>query len=224
MSIVEDMAIFTDYIAAALMYNLQILPESLMSGLVVLAVVLANQALLAMAAGAAGTQLLTSAVGRIIMRMSGTADAVPVSSLDMCYTGFVGKAWNRFAGTTTELWHPRSPSVFMATVGFFVGYGMALQTLYKEEIDAKVVSRSSLTMTAVISVLLLITALVFRIASGCESLLGAFGGTILGLMFGYLGCIALGYATDRRATNVWGIPLLRDRINNGSALYVCAKE
>lgn len=218
------MAIYTDYIAAALMYNLQILPESLMSGLIVLAVVLANQALLAMAAGAAGTQLLTGAVGRIIMRMSGPEDAVPTSSLDMCYTGFVGKAWNRFAGSTEELWHPRAPSVFMATIGFFVGYGMALQTLYKEEIDAKVVPRSSLTTTAVISVLLLIIALVFRIASGCESILGAFAGAAMGLLLGYLGCIALGFATDRRATNVWGIPLLRDRINNGSALYVCGKD
>lgn len=217
------MAIYTDYIAAALMYNLQILPESLMSGLIVLAVVLANHSLLAMAAGAAGTQLLTGAVGRIIMRMSGPGDAVLTSSLDMCYTGFVGKAWNRLAGSE-EVWHPRAPSVFMATIGFFVGYGMALQTLYKEEIDAKVVPRSSLTTTAVISVLLLIIALVFRISSGCESILGAVGGAALGLMLGYLGCVALGYATDRRATNVWGIPLLRDRINNGSALYVCPKE
>jgi hypothetical protein len=48
-------------------------------------------------------------------------------------------------------------------------------------------------------------------------------GSIFGIAFGYLGAIALGYATDRRATNLWGIPLLRDRINNGSALYICPK-
>ena len=218
------MAIYTDYIAAALMYNLQILPDSLISGLIVLAVVLANQALVAMAAGAIGTQLLTSAVGRIIMKMSPGVEA-RTSSLDMCKGGFLGKPLHKLLGTTPEdLWHPKSPSVFMATIGFFFGYGLALQTLYKEEIEAKVVSRSTLTMTSIIGLLLLITALVFRIASGCETVLGALGGTALGLGIGYLGCVALGYATDRRATNVWGIPLLRDRINNGSALYVCAAE
>jgi hypothetical protein len=218
------MAIYTDYVAAALMYNLQILPESLMTGILILAIVLANQALLAMAAGAAGTQLLTGAIGRIIMRMSSNA-AVPTSSMDMCTTGFIGKSWDRlFRASPDQFWHPRAPSVYMATIGFFIGYGLALQNLYKEEIDAKVMSRASLMTTAVISCLLLITAFVFRISSGCETILGAVGGAALGLMIGYLGCIALGYATDRRATNLWGIPLLRDRINNGSALYICPKE
>jgi len=32
---------------------------------------------------------------------------------------------------------------------------------------------------------------------------------VIGLLFGFLGCIALSYATDRKATNIWGIPLLR---------------
>lgn len=218
------MAVYTDYIAAALMYNLQILPESLMTGILILAIVLANQALLAMAVGAAGTQLLAGAVGRIIMKMSPDA-ATRTSSMDMCTTGFVAKSWDRLLrGSAETLWHPRAPSVFTATIGFFVGYGLALQNLYKEEIDAKVMNRSALTTMAVISALLLITALVFRVSSGCESIVGAVGGALFGLAIGYLGCIALGYATDRRATNLWGIPLLRDRINNGSAVYICPKE
>ena len=220
------MSVYTDYISAALMFNLQILPESLMTGILILAIVLANQALLAMAAGAAGTQLLTGAVGRIIMKMSPNS-AKLTSSMDMCNTGFVAKSWDRLLrgpGSPEQLWHPSAPSVFMATIGFFVGYGLALLNLYKEEIDAKVMNRASLITTAVISGLLLITALVYRISSGCESILGAVGGMFFGLAIGYLGCIALGYATDRRATNLWGIPLLRDRINNGSALYICPKE
>ena len=220
------MAVYTDYIAAALMYNLQILPESLMTGILILAIVLANQALLAMAVGAAGTQMLAGAVGLIIMKMSPDA-ATRTSSMDMCNTGFVSKSWDRLlrgSVNTETLWHPRAPSVFTATIGFFVGYGLALQNLYKEEIDAKVMNRSSLTTMAVISALLLLTALVFRVSSGCESIVGAVGGALFGLAIGYLGCIALGYATNRRATNLWGIPLLRDRINNGSAVYICPKE
>ena len=220
------MAIYTDYIAGALMYNLQILPETLMTGILILSVVLANPALLAMGAGAATTQLLTGAVGRLIMKMLPDS-ATRTSSMDMCNTGFVGKSWDRlFRGpdVAENLWHPRAPSVFMATIGFFAGYGLALQSLYKEEIAAKVVNRASLMTTALITGLLVITALIFRVASGCESIIGAVGGLLFGFAIGYLGCIALGYATDRRGTNLWGIPLLRDRINDGSALYICPKE
>ena len=121
------MAIYTDYIAAALMYNLQILPESLMTGILILAIVLANQSLLAMAIGAAGTQLLTGAVGRIIMKMMPDA-ATRTSSMDMCNTGFIGKSWDRLLrgpNAPENFWHPRAPSVYMATIGFFVGYGLA---------------------------------------------------------------------------------------------------
>ena len=214
------MAFYTDYLAATLMFNLQILPDSLISGLVILAVVLANQAIMALAAGAIGTQLLTGAVGRLIMQMLPGA-AERTSSMDMCTAGFIGKFWERLSNIPENLWHPRAPSVYMATIGFFVGYGAALQTLYKEEIDAKVMSRSSLMTTAIISFLLLVTTIVFRVSFGCESIFGAVAGAAFGILLGYLGAIALGYATDRRATNLWGIPLLRDRINAGSALYIC---
>lgn len=208
------------------MFNLQILPETLMTGLVILAVVMANQAILAMAAGGLATQFVTDFAARYIMKnMPGSATRT--SSMDMCNTGFVGKSWMqllRGSDVPESLWHPNAPSVFMATVGYFVGYGWALQQLYKEEIRAGIMSQSSLLATAVVSGLLLLTALAFRVSSGCESLIGAIGGVVFGLAIGYLGCVALGYTTDRRATNIWGIPLLRDRINNGSALYICPKD
>jgi len=219
------MAIYTDYIAATIIYNLQILPEAIMSGVIILAIVLANQSLFALAVGAGGTQLLTGLAGRFMMEKV-FGGAKHTTSTDMCTTGFVGKSIDRLMrgpDASELLWHPSAPSIYMSTVGFFVGYGLALQQLYKEEINAKVMNQSTLVSMSVISILLLLTAIVFRISWGCESILGSVGGTLLGLVFGYFGCIALGYATDRRATNVWGIPLLRDRINNGSALYICPK-
>lgn len=223
---VRDMAIYTDYVAAALMFNLQILPESLITGLLILAVVLANQAILAMVVGALITQFVTDSAARVIMKLM-PGSATRTSTMDMCNTGFVAKSWMhllRGSDIAESLWHPNAPSVFMATIGYFVGYGWALQQLYKEEIRAGIMSQSSLFATAVVSGLLLLTALAFRVSSGCESLIGAVGGVAFGLAIGYLGCVALGYTTDRRATNIWGIPLLRDRINNGSALYICPKE
>ena len=220
------MPIYTDYIAAAIMYNLQLLPESLISGIVILSIVLVSKTLLFLAAGAGLTQLLTGAVGSLLMKyMDGNAEMRECA--EECNPGFLGKSLTRLlnGGKAPELlWHPKAPSVYLATVGYFVGVGLALIQLYKEEIDTRVVSRSTLTGTAILSFLILIMAIVFRVSHGCETVFGAVGGILLGLLLGYLGCVTIGYLTDRRATNVWGIPLIRDRINSGSAVYVCPKK
>jgi len=222
------MGFYSDYIWAALLYNLQLLPESLISGIIILSIVLVSKTLIFMAAGAALTQLLTSVVGKLIMKyMEGNAEMLSTKCPEQCHPGFIGKAMIRLAngGLTPELlWSPIAPSVYMATVGYFVGVGLALLQLYREEIEINVVNGSTLLSTTISGVIILIMALLFRVLYGCETLFGAVGGILLGLLLGYMGCITLGYITDRRATNVWGIPLIRDRINSGSALYVCPKD
>ncbi len=215
------MPIVKDYLAAALLYNLQILPDSLILGTTVLAILLTNPTVAALAAGALGTQALTHAVGALLMAFQPGA-AVPRSSLDVCTGGYTGLSWSRlFRMGTEHLWHPLAPSPYMTTLGYFAGAGASLSQLYKDEIDAGVWPRHTLIACGVITAILLILALTFRYASGCESFIGAVAGLLFGLALGYFGAIILGYATGRRATNLWGIPLLRDRINNGSAVYVC---
>jgi len=217
------MAIFRDYVAAAIIFNLQILPETVTVGLLILAVLLASGPVLALGAGVGGTQLLAGAVGRLLMRYA-PDNARVVNSADMCNQSYVGKSWARLLGGAAnpeQLWHPWAPSVYQATVGFISGFGLALQQLYKEEINAGVLPQSMMMTVAIVTALIMLLTLLFRVGSGCDTILGAAGGLGLGLIIGYLGTIALGYATNRRATNVWGIPLLRDRINNGSAVYIC---
>lgn len=217
------MAIFRDYIAAAIIFNLQILPETIVSGLILLGIVLSSAPVFAMAAGVGGTQLLASTVGRLLMRYA-PGSAQPLSSMDQCTQGYVGKSWDRLlrgVANPEQLWHPLAPSSYQATVGFLAGFGYALQQLYKEEIDAGILPKSMMITVAIIAALVMILAVIFRVASGCESVIGAVGGLALGLVVGFFGTIAYGYATNRRGTNVWGAPLLRDRINSGSAVYIC---
>jgi hypothetical protein len=196
-------------------YNLQILPESILSGVIILAIVLVSQPLIALAAGALFTQLLTSVVGKLLMKyMQGNAEMTATKCAEICNPGFAGKAWARLlnGGIDSELlWHPIAPSAYLAIIGYFVGVGWGLCLIYKEEIDANVVRAPSLIATSVISGILLLMAIVFRIYRGCDSAFGAFGGTMMGLLFGYLGTVTLGYVTNKRATNIWGIPLIRER-------------
>lgn len=220
------MTIATDYMAATLVFNLRMLPETLFVGIIILAVLLANQSLVILGIGAGLLQLLTSTVGTLIMKYA-PESAVLTTGLDMCSTGFLGRTWNkvlRGQEAPELLWHPIAPSIFMATIGYFYGYGLALLQIYKEEIDAKVVPRSTLIATAIIGTLIVVAAFLSRYWGSCETILGATGGLLFGLAFSYLGAITLAAATDRRATNVWGIPLLKDRINDGSPLYICPAD
>jgi hypothetical protein len=218
-----DASEITDTLTSALLYQLQVLPDTLLMGSIVFAILLANPAVLALALGLTATQGLAHFAGAAIASAQPNQTIVR-SSLDTCTGGYVGRSWGRlFRAGTEALWHPHAPSVYLATVGFFTAYGAALSQLYREEIDAGMMPRNTLIGMGSLMALLVSITLVFRIYSKCESLLGAIGGLALGALLGYFVAIVLGYATDRRATNLWGIPLLRDRINAGSAVYVCPK-
>jgi hypothetical protein len=216
------MGLWHDYIASTFMYNMQILPDAIVAGMIILAVLLANQSLFFLAAGGVLTQLFTGAIGRILMKMAPENAGVTMNPLDGCHGGFLGKSWESLLNPNPDhLWYPLAPSRYMALLGFFGGVGAALQQLYKEEIDAGIIGRNTLTATSIISILVVVLAAVFRYFGGCDTISSIIGGLLLGLALGYFGYVALGYASGRRLTNVWGIPLLRDRINNGSALYIC---
>lgn len=213
--------VLKSYIASSILYNAQILPDILLCSTVLLAVLLANQSVMLLAVAAIGNQLLVSTIGRLMLRFS-PDDAVIRSSMDMCTGGYIGKSWARLLGLgINDLWSPRAPSLYMSALGFFSGWGGAISQLYKEEIDAGIVSRTTIIACGVIMALIVLLAAIIRYKSGCESFVSMAGGLALGGMFGYFLAIALGFSTDRRATNLWGIPLLRDRINAGAAVYVC---
>lgn len=216
------MAIFTDYLAAAIMYNIQILPETLMCGIIILGIILANPSIVTLAAAAGASQLLTSSVSRLMMKMMPDG-AVVSSSSNMCQMGYIGKSWERLLrGSASDLlWHPKAPSLFMSTIGFFVGYGWALTQLYRDEINVGVMNKALPMGLNIVGALLVIIAGVFRYNTGCDSFISLFAGTFIGLLLGYIGATIIGHVSGRRLTNLWGIPLLRDRINGGASVYVC---
>jgi hypothetical protein len=217
------MSAYKDYMAAAFAHNLQILPESIVCGLILLSIALANPTIFTLAAGTVGAQAFTAAVGRLIMNYA-PESAVLSTAMDTCRRSYLGMSWEqllRGAVHPDQLWHPAAPSIYSATIAFLGGYGYALQLIYKEEINAGIMNQGWMIAFGVLTALFLIMTIIFRTASGCESLVSVLGGTFLGLLIGFLGTVALAYATERRATNIWGIPLLRDRINAGAPVYVC---
>ena len=201
--------------------NIQLIPELLPVGFALLTILLSSQPLLFITLGLIAVQSIIAGLNRIIIRMAPEA-AVVSSTMSGCFSGPIAKSWSRLFGATPDLlWHPMTPSLYVATAAFLAAWGWALNVLYGDEINAGVVPKSMGVGFAVTGTLLLLLLMTFRWFQRCESGINIFGGLALGAALGFFGAIALGYATDRRATNIWGIPLLRDRINNGSAVYIC---
>jgi len=196
----------------SVVFNLRVLPESLVVGLVVLSIVLANYTLTVLAGGALLTQFFTAYVGSFV------ADGA--QRRPACDSDYYGLTVNRLFGTPPPPTGPLAPSTYMATVGYLFGFGVALQQIYAIEIE-KFKTGTPLTVTAIIGVMLVLLAFLFRVFwTKCDTVVAALGGTFFGFAIGYFGSVLLGYATNRRATNVWGIPFLQDRINKGSAIYI----
>ena len=197
----------------SIQFNLRVLPESLVVGLVVLSIVLANYTLTVLAGGALLTQFFTAYVGSFV------ADGA-LKGPTACDSDYYGLTVNRLFGTAPPATGPLAPSTYMATVGYLFGFGVALQQIYAIEIE-KFKNGTPLMATAIIGFMLVLLAFLFRVFwTKCDTVVAALGGTFFGFAIGYFGCVLLGYATNRRATNVWGIPFLQDRINKGSAIYI----
>jgi hypothetical protein len=97
--------------------------------------------------------------------------------------------------------------------------------LYAEERDPGVISNSQTTGFLVTAFIIVALVMIFRVfVTQCETLVGAAIGVATGTLMGYVFSVSLGYATDRKATNIWGMPLLRDRITAGSPIYTCQKD
>ena len=211
-----------DDIQAGIIYILQTLPDSLITGITVLAVLLGNQSLFTVAASSIFMQALVTGIGYLVIRFNPDS-AITRSSQEPCTAGYINNYWAQVRGGRNNTDHPYAPSLYMATVSFFAGWGAGLKQLYADEINQGVLSNAQSITFLVLAFVIVLIAMVARIRSQCESLFGALIGVGTGLAIGYLACIAIGAATGRTATNIWGMPLLRDRITNGSPIYTCPK-
>jgi len=216
------MALLND-LQTGVIHVLRVLPDSLVTGVTVLSILLGNQALFTVAASSIFMQALITGIGYLVIRFN--PDSVIVrASTEPCVAGYINNYWAQVRGGRNNTDHPYAPSLYMATVAFFAGWGAALKQLYADEINQGVLDSNWTTTFLVLAFLIVLIAIIVRTTNpGCESLIGALIGAASGILLGYLMCIAIGHSTDRKATNIWGAPLLRDRIDAGSPIYTCPK-
>lgn len=117
---------------------------------------------------------------------------------------------------------PSFPIYFLTTAISYVVGSMYLQ---KEELEALGPAYAARFYIAVFASFLLLVALSFyRIANGCDGLgtivMSLFFGLVIGSLIVYQNTFLFG----RDATNMTGVPLLRERTRDGKPLYVCPQK
>ena len=117
---------------------------------------------------------------------------------------------------------PSFPVYFLATAISYVVGSMYSQKQELEALGPAYAARFYIALFA--SFLLLVITTFYRIAYGCDGV----GTIIFTLLFGFLLGGLLVYQNNallgRDATNLTGIPLLRERTRDGKPLYVCPQK
>jgi hypothetical protein len=121
--------------------------------------------------------------------------------------------------TYTDGW----PSYYSTFMGFLAGWIGALPALYSEELKAVPEKKAASAAGLIILTCLRVLVMIYRITSECEGFMSTSLGLLAGFLVG-LGLVFLAaWITDRRGTNMLGLPLIRNKAADGKPIYVCER-
>ena len=116
------------------------------------------------------------------------------------------------------------PSYYSTFSGFLAGWIGVLPALYEKELEASPEKKAASTAGLVILVGLALLIMIYRITSECEGFLSVSLGLLAGFVIGLLLVLIAAWISDRRATNILGLPLIRNKTAAGQPIYVCEKS
>ena len=159
-------------------------------------------------------RFFTSFVGGTIGRNDSCEGRFPGVS----FTRMIQLSDNKGFGALDDAGWPSYYSVFL---GFLTAYAGTLPVLYRQELEASPKRNVATIVGLVVLSLVVVTCIVYRLVSGCDSFLATLVGLLVGLIIGVLIVGFLAWFSDRRLTNILALPLLRDKAIDGKPIYVC---
>ena len=205
-------------------YNLQVLPDVITASAALFAILFQSPPLATL-----GTAFLlmpwvhkgvAGFLGSVLPDMttvSGDVDRCSGRFPGATYTSLLGFGGNAVSLITTD----KVPSYYSMFVGFLAGWIGVLPGLYAKELAAAPEKARASTGGLVILGILCATVIVYRILSNCESFFPVAIGLLSGFAVGVLAVMGVAWVSDRRATNVLSLPLIRSKTEDGKPIYVC---
>jgi len=118
------------------------------------------------------------------------------------------------------------PSYYTTFLGTLIGWLAPLPFLYQDELTLSPQKSLSSIISTGFLILFSLILLIYRYLASQDSLIGIILGIGFGTIFGGILAIGLHYATQRRVTNLYSLPLLTTSYGGktGQPIYVCASK
>jgi hypothetical protein len=225
-TLLEQGTAFLNNGSAGLKYNLQVFPDTVTAAALIFALLFQSPAFAALGGSSILLSLIHPQIARFFTTfLNGTVDSDPGANCSGHFPG--GLSFERIMNMKTKgfqaLNYTGWPSYYSVFVGFLVSYLGSIPLMYQNELAASPKRKASMIFGYIVAALVLLTLVVYRLMSGCDSPFGVFVGVIVGAVIGLLMVFLLSYMSDRRLTNLLGLPLMRDKAEDGKPIYVCER-
>ncbi len=205
-------------------YNLQVLPDIVTSSAILFGI-LFQSAPMAIFAGAL---VFVSFLHKYIAEFVGSVVPGLASSSEFrCSGQFPGVTYSHLMGLSRnsqfgKVSTQKVPSYYTLLMGFIIGWIGSLPTIYSDEIEASPTKKVSTLLGMWSLGILGLLVLIYRIyVSSCEGVMAVVTGLLLGFGIGIMMVFGISHLSERRGTNLLGLPLMRDKAADGKPIYVC---
>lgn len=226
--IVEEFKRFIDFSVDGFKYNLQVFPDTITAGSLLFALLFQSPPLATLGAGFIFLNFIHPKLAEFTTRfVSGIAG--PEIDPQLCSGQFPGVSYDRLMNMSSErtfgaLNRTGWPSFYSVFMGYLAGWIGMLPLVYQREIAASPRRRGASTLGLLVLGLVILMAGIYRVQSGCESTFGLFVGLLVGLFIGGLLMFGVAWISERRMTNILGLPLIRGKAEDGKPIYVCERS
>ena len=209
-------------------YNLQVLPDVITASAILFAMLFQSPPMAALGAALFAVTFLHRGFASLLSSIIPDLIAAPQDA-NKCSGRFPGVSYQTLLGfaNSGSLGSPVDsawPSYYSTYIGFLAGWIGTLPAIYANELAASPKRASSVYFGIVNLAILCVAVMIYRISSECESFMSTSIGLVGGFFIG-LGVVLLAsWLTDRRATNILGMPLLRSKAADGKPIYVCERS
>lgn len=224
--ILQEFYSFLNFTNDGFKYNLQVFPDTLTAAALLFALLFQSPPLAAFGGSIVLLNVLHPPLARFITAfVSGTKDA---PSIAQCSGQFPGLSYERLIGAASsksfgELADTNFPSYYTTFLGFIAAYLGMLPFIYSTELKSSPKRKTSTTLGLVILGIVVLTSLIYRIMSSCDSVFNASVGLISGALLGAFIVGFIAFISERRLTNILALPLIRDKSVDGKPIYVCER-
>jgi hypothetical protein len=218
---------FFSFVQEGFKYNLQVLPDVLMSATLLFSVLFQAPPLAILGASMILLQYIHKGITAFSRSYIPNMSYNP-SDYQKCagrfpgatYSSLFNMAKNSVFSVNEDGW----PSYYSTFMGFLSGWIGAIPTLYAAELKASPEKLAANTAGLVILGALLLMVMVYRMTSDCEGFMSTAMGLLAGFVVGVLLVFFVAWLTDRRGTNILALPLIRNKAATGQPIYVCERS